>query len=310
MPGIGVINNPKSRQNQKHPERIKTLGYILGTEGSSKATNSLDELEDCLKDFKKRKIDILAINGGDGSNHLTLTKLIEVYKKQPLPKIALLRGGTLNTISTSFGIKGDPKYLLHNLSYKYAEGLPFETHQADLMNVNGKYCFLFGNGFVANFMHTYYKTGTPSPWQGIKTAAKGIASAIVNGKLVKEWFRPVHAKVTVDGNDLGITRFSSMLSGTMEDIGVGFKPWNRAFDVPNTFHIHFMDCSPFDLLPDVPLIWFGRPIHPKCTQEFLAKHVTIEAEEGFHYTQDGDMYFCEDGKMDISLGPRIEIIIS
>lgn len=309
MPGIGVINNPKSRQNKKHPTRIKTLGYILGEEGSSKATNSIDELEDCLKDFRKRKIDILAINGGDGSNHVTLTKLIEVYKGQPLPKISLLRGGTLNTISASFGIKGDPQYLLHNLSYKYSEGLQFEIKEADLMKINGMYAFLFGNGFVANFMHTYYETGNPSPWQGVKTLFRGIASAIANGKLAKDWFKPVIGRVTVDEEEIPLERFSAILAGSMEDIGVGFKPWNRAFDVPQSFHIHFADGSPFQILPDIPFIWFGRPMHPTNTQEYVAKHVTIEAEEGFHYTLDGDMYFCEDGKMDISVGPRVQVIV-
>ncbi len=309
MPGIGVINNPKARQNLKNPDRIRLLAYILGDKGDSKATQNFDELEDSLKEFKRREIDILAVNGGDGSNHVTLTKLIEVYGDQPLPKIALLRGGTLNTISCAFGIKGKPAYLLHNLADKYGHGEEFTTMDADLMNCNGKYSFLFGNGVVANFMHTYYSSGTPSPTQGVITLVKGIASAITGTQLAKGWFKPVKAKVTVDGEVLPFEQFSSIMAGTMTDIGVGFKPWYRAFDEPHTFHILFLTCKPLELLPEVPRFYFARPIHPKNGSETLAKHVLIEAEEAFHFTQDGDLYTCDDGRMDISIGPRVTMII-
>ncbi len=309
MPGIGVINNPRSRQNKRHPERIRKLGYMLGEGGTSKATWSFEDLESCAREFKERDIDILAINGGDGSNHVTLTKFIEVYGDKPLPKIALLRGGTLNTISDSFGIKGEPRYLLYNVVDKYSNHEPFTEMQADLMKINGMYGFLFGNGIVANFMDSYYETGTPSVWQGVKTLVKGASSAAVGGPLAKAWFEPIRARMTIDGQAVEVDRFTSMLAGTVKEIGVGFAPWPRAFEVPHTFAFSFFTTGPLGFLPELPYFYLHRPIHPKTGGETLARSVHIEAEKAFSYTLDGDMYTCEDGRMDITIGPRITIIV-
>lgn len=309
MSGIGVINNPKSRQNINNPDRISLLGYILGEAGSSRATHTFEELEDCLREFRKREIDILAINGGDGSNHVTLTKLIEIYGSRPLPKVALLRGGTLNTISRSFNIKGKPDYLLHSVAAKFSKGEAFKTTEANLMNVNGQYAFLFGNGFVANFMNTYYSTGTPSPIHGLRTLVKGIISVITGTRLAKDWVKPIKARVTVDGEVLDQQSFVSILAGTVEDIGVGFKPWARAFDIENLYHVLFIDCSPLDIVSQLSHFYRNRPLHPKLGAERTASQMTIEAEDAFYYTLDGDMYNCEDGKMNISIGPRVTIIV-
>ncbi|RJO69573.1 MAG: hypothetical protein C4523_06040 [Myxococcales bacterium] len=309
MAGIGVINNPRSRQNVRNPERIPKLGYILGGRGESKETRTFEELEDCLREFKRLSIDILAINGGDGSTHVTLTKLIEVYGEQPLPMIALLRGGTLNTISASFGIKGQPDYILYNIAAKYAEGAPFKTHETNLINANGKYSFLYGNGFVANFMQTYYATGRPSPSHGVAVMLRGVASIFTGAGLARRWFEPVQAVVTIDGETLPDRAFTAMLAATVENIGVGFRPWCRAFWEPDKFHAICFTSSPLSFAPDIPLVWFARPIHPRNAHEMLAKEMTIEAEKPFYYTQDGDMYTCEDGKMKIAIGPRVTIIV-
>ena len=309
MPGIGIINNPRSKKNLLYPDRIRKLGYLLGERGESKATKSLEELEDCLGEFKKQKIDILAINGGDGSNHVTLTKLVKLWGRDPLPKIALLRGGTLNTIARSFGINGRPEYILHNIAGKYSEGLPFKTTVANLLCVNGKYSFLFGNGVVANFMKHYYDTGKPSPSHGVKVVAEGVFSAIAGTPLAKKWLKPVVADVTIDGEKQGLREFTSILAATIEDIGVGFKPWFRAFDEMDNFHILLFHGSAVQIIKEMPYFYFGRPPSPRLTAETLAKHVHLEAEEPFSYTLDGDMYECEDGIMDLSIGPRVEIIL-
>jgi diacylglycerol kinase family enzyme len=309
MPGIGIINNPKSKQNRLHPERIRMLGYILGHGGESKATHTFEELEECLLEFKRLEIDILAINGGDGSNHHTISKLIDLYGDQKLPKIALLRGGTLNTISRGFDIKGNPAGILHRVATKYAEGKPFVIKECDLMNVNGMYSFLFGNGIVAKYMKTYYETGEPSPSHGVKIVLKGIFSAITGGKLTREWFEPICAKVWVDGDKLESERFTSIIAGSMEDIGVGFKPWIRAFTEDRKFHCLFITAKPLTFIWDIPYFYFARPMHPRSGSEAVCSHIHIEADAPFVYNQDGDMHECQDGIMDIRVGPRVEIIV-
>jgi diacylglycerol kinase family enzyme len=311
VPGIGVVNNPNSKKNIQHPQRMHKLGYILGEKGSARMTQSMDELEDCLEEFHDRKIDILAVNGGDGSLHITMTKLIELYGKNgtQLPMLAILRGGTLNTVARSFKIKGRPEHTLYNIADRYGEGLPLNTQQANLLKVNDRYSFLFGNGLIANFMHTYYTGGKPSPFLGVKTLFRGLGSAAAGTQLTKDWFKKVEAKVWVEGEELPLNRFTSILAATIPDIGVGFKPFFRAFERLDSFHVLFYTCTPGQFAAELPNIYMGRPNRPRMGMEMLAKRIVVEASEPFHYTQDGDMYVCRDGRMEISIGPRITVVV-
>jgi diacylglycerol kinase family enzyme len=309
--GIGIVNNPRSKRNIKNPGSIRKLGYLLGDKGESKTTGSLLELDDCLRGFLEKKIDILAINGGDGSNQVALHKLIEIQKETgaPMPMIAFLRGGTLNTIARGFNIKGSPESILANIARKYGEGFEFETVTANVLKIDGRHGFLFGNGLIANFMNTYYTTGKPSPAHGVLTMLKGVASALTGTQLSKDWFKKIEARVTVEGVEIPVTHFTSILAATIKDIGVGFQPFYRAFEELDSFHVLFYTCTPMEFAAELPYIYMARPIRDRMGTETLAKHVTIEAKEPFHYTLDGDMYVHKSGKMDIEIGPRLTVIV-
>jgi diacylglycerol kinase (ATP) len=107
--GIGVISNPNSRRNRRYPEQMNRLAYLLGEDDQGVTTRSAEDVVDVAKRFRDAEIDILALNGGDGTNHVTLTTFIEVYGDQPLPMVALLRGGTMNTVSNPSGSAATPR---------------------------------------------------------------------------------------------------------------------------------------------------------------------------------------------------------
>ncbi|MBI4124930.1 MAG: sphingosine kinase, partial [Deltaproteobacteria bacterium] len=86
MAGIGVILNPYSRSNRKNPERAEELGFIVGDKGSCYATHSIEDVKKLAREFKSRSIDIIGIAGGDGTYQKTLTVLVHVYGRDPLPK--------------------------------------------------------------------------------------------------------------------------------------------------------------------------------------------------------------------------------
>jgi len=309
MPGIGVISNPRSRQNLKHPDRIRRLAYILGQGGSSKATKSFEELDQVIDEFKRQEIDILALNGGDGTNHVVLTAMMKAYGDKPLPKIALLRGGTLNTISNACDIKGRPSGILFNITEKYSNGEAFEITERDLLKIGDMYGFIFGNGIVANFMETYYASGSPSPTQGALTLARGIGSMFIGGPTIRKWMEKVYAKVTVDGEVLPMREWVSIFGSTIREIGLNFRVFHRCEEEPHSFHMLTLVSHPVWLVADLPHIYFGRPLHPCVGYETVAKDVLIEAEHPFGYTIDGDMHKCESGTLRLTVGPRLQLIV-
>ena len=123
MAGIGVVLNPKSRKNLRDPRAALRLARTLGDHGVVRTARSKDDLARIAEDFRKLKIDVLGISGGDGTNHVTITGFLEVYADEPLPPLAFLRGGTMNTVANSVGVpRGRPDGLLAGLIARYDRG--------------------------------------------------------------------------------------------------------------------------------------------------------------------------------------------
>ena len=69
-------------------------------------TASLDDLPAAAESLFADGIELLGINGGDGTVHLTLTALLRAAAGRPLPALALLPGGT--TSMSARGVNGGP----------------------------------------------------------------------------------------------------------------------------------------------------------------------------------------------------------
>ncbi len=307
--GIGVIVNPFSRQNKKNPDRINKLAYIVGSHGTIAATKSLSELEDVAIEFKKQGVEILALSGGDGTNHITLTKFIEVYGDTPLPKIALLRGGTMNTIADSIGIRGDSNQILFNIVEKYHNNTPFKTVKRNVMNIDGRYGFLFANGVAFNFLKEYYSGSTPTPAKAAAILSRGVLSAIRGGDFAKWLFKKFSAKITVDGYVWPHREYFMIVAATIDNLGFGFNPFVKVFDKPNCFDIVGVLCEAMDVAIALPSIRLGRPLDPKKFIDAAAEEVIFEAEEPMKYTIDGDIYESQE-RMIMKVGPKLELIVS
>ena len=73
MGGIGVVHNPFARGNMRRPWVVKKLHEVVAGAGDLWETRNVNELPKVAENFLRRKLDILAINGGDGTLHLVLS---------------------------------------------------------------------------------------------------------------------------------------------------------------------------------------------------------------------------------------------
>ena len=307
MAGIGVVLNPYSRRYRKNPEKLKKMGFIVGEKGAFAPTTDMSDLRRVAEEFKKREIDILALSGGDGTNHISLTHFIQVYGDQPLPKIAFLRGGTLNTVAFSCGIFGSPEKILSNLLYKYHEDEPFETIDVDMMKVNGQYGFIWGCGVISRFMEAYYKEGVPSPALAGWTLLKGVGSSLINGPFACRMFERMDAEVIIGGKSWPFKNYSAIFAGSVQYIGLSFRVFHLAGQ-QGRFHVIGFAMPPRNLLKHIPLLFLGRPVNSPNFIEEAAPEMTIRLAAPQGYTIDGDMYPPVD-RFDISMGPKLTVIV-
>jgi diacylglycerol kinase (ATP) len=310
MPGIGLITNPRARTNQKDPAQMRRLGYLLGSRGLPEATKSLDDLYRVAEEFRATGIDILGVNGGDGTIGTTLTAFIKVYRAAgtPLPLVAILRGGTMNTIANSIGIKGAPGKLLFDLLDRYHNLEPFTYYEREVLKVGDDYGFLFGNGVIHNYLKAYYSTGNPSPQVAAKVLFRAIISSITGSEFSRALTRRFRAHVTADGRDWAVTDFITVAAATVEQIGLGFAPFYRTNERPGTFACLGIHTTAMGFVTELPRVRLARPMRRDKVIDVVARHVHFESDEPLEYMLDGDTH--QTGTtLEIELGPRLRFIV-
>ena len=140
MPGIGVVVNPHAGANRSAgPERVEVFSDVVGNDGLVRVTESLASIEEVAREFRDRGTEILAVCGGDGSYHCTLTGFRAVYKDAPLPMLLPLRAGTINYLADAIGgRRGKPEQVLARVVRDHRKGRTHETVERDLLRVNGR----------------------------------------------------------------------------------------------------------------------------------------------------------------------------
>ncbi len=308
MSGIGIITNPYSKKNIKTPGHKIMMGYILGNRGHYKITESLEDLSKVAEEFKSQEIDILGINGGDGTIQKTITTFISVYGKDKLPKIALLRGGTMNVIANNLNIKGSSKTLLLDLVEKYHAADPFDYAKLQTIKCNDQYGFIFTSGFASNFLEEYYKNKS-GPLGAIFFAIKLALGIFRKNSLIHQITKP--ATLTIQGKTLPETSNTSntILISTLNYLPLRLKLFNRIKKGMKRFQAFFINRRPFELVKLVLNVFFRLPLNKKNIIELLSDEIILSSDQGILVGLDGDL-FGEQKNVRISLGPELTFILN
>jgi len=320
MSGIGVVLNPRSRRNLRDPQAATRLARALGDHGIVRQARSLDELYVIAEDFKQLSIDVLGISGGDGTNHVTITGFLDVYGARALPQLAFLRGGTMNTVANSVGVDhGGPEGLLGRLMRAYAEraSRPLANVERHVMKIgdahSAHYGFLFGTGVVYGFLAEYYANGEPSPLVAARTLLRGVGSTIVQGEMIQRMARPFRGSATLvqEGREIDWSErdYLAIAAGTIDHIGLNFRPFHRYAERPGTFHALGIHTSPLQFVREMPRIWRAEAMRPGRTDDATATRMVVRSADGtVRYMIDGDLHE-KHGEVEVTVGPRVKIIV-
>ena len=105
---VGLISNPASGHNRDQFEDIRVhIGQISSIH--HRITHSPADIAPVLRELAALNIEVLAINGGDGTVSAILGELLESRLFVRPPLIALLPGGTANMNAGDIGVRGSLK---------------------------------------------------------------------------------------------------------------------------------------------------------------------------------------------------------
>jgi diacylglycerol kinase family enzyme len=251
---------------------------------------------------------VIAIHGGDGTLHRTLSALIAAYGARALPPVAILPGGTMNVVASSLGIRVKPETLLAELAAGERAGTAPNTIHRRCLRVGNDYGFIFGNGLLANFLEEYYARGSYGAWRAVWIVFRILISLLTTRRYAQRIFRRFRGFVQVDGSRLPRTQLTGLGAGTVSEIGFRLKLHHRADDDPDRMGGLAIHGGPLSLLFDVLDVRLGRGLSPKRATSFVATRLSIEPEEPESaYTLDGDLYMSQ-GPLTVEVGPALEIV--
>jgi diacylglycerol kinase family enzyme len=318
---IGVITNPRAGKNVENSVRIERLKRILGRDGIFHETQTREEISNAARKFRRLGIDILVIDGGDGTLHHTLSAFIPIYHDTDLPPIVLLRGGTMNTVARSLGIKGLSEAILGGILSTVKKGGSFEVVRTNILKVNDRYGFIFGVGFPVSLLKAYYRGAGRGKGKTTRVFLKILYSTLKKRDVESNFFHAFKAEIRLDEEKLPARKYTAILGATVKDVGLGFKPTRRAGEREGVFQILCCDMGEregvfqilcCDMGPErtgltVFKALLGMELMDSRLLDRLATRCTITVEKPVDMQIDGEI-FKDQKEIYLHVGPAIRFI--
>ncbi len=310
MAGIGVVVNPHAGANRhRGPGRVERLASIVGADGIVRATESVGVIEEVAREFRDRGVTVLAICGGDGSYHCTLTGFRAVYGDAPLPMLLPLRAGTINYIADSVGRRGGrPEQVLARVVRDYRRGHTYETTERDLLCVNGReYGFLLSFGTTVNYLRAYYALDKQGPWQAARLLTRLIMSALGDTHISRAVFQAIGADVECDGLPVPFRQFTFFFAATVDRIALGFRPTYLGTRKRGFFHVLGGPISALRLIRRIGRIYRGFPTGEPELFDNLGQRLVIRFFRPEYWMLDGDILPPTE-TLEVEVGGRVTLI--
>jgi hypothetical protein len=113
-----------------------------------------------------------------------------------------------------------------------------------------------------------------------------------------------------DGTSWEERDYLTVVGATIDQIGLGFRPFFRSNERDGAFHLLGIYASPFQLVCNLPRIKAARPMREGRTYDAATERATIRSADGImRYTIDGDLHEHA-GEIEISTGPKVKIVVA
>lgn len=321
-PRLSLVWNGRAGIHTRRAGLGKVVGDILARPPNPQRVydpRTLAELEETARHIHRDMPNIVAIAGGDGTIHRTLTailrNLVDAHGAA-LPEILIIPVGTMNNVASALGAtRFPPVAFAERIVAKINAHVPLDYVHAYPLRVNGEYGFLYGAALPVHLLERYYAGGTTV---GAMRGFQIVAGTLLDELLGLLPFRrshqlltkPVHARVVLPVIHGAVanppTTHTGLMVAAIDQVGVGCRAMPDARKVPGKFMVRSTQLSFLGLIGNLLRIWTGQSL--PSTFDAVTPKVIIEYTEPTVTMVDGDLKPPTTRDV-IECGPMLKFII-
>jgi diacylglycerol kinase (ATP) len=297
MNKIGVLSNPLSRSNKRHLRGVEEF-LALHQDVIHLRLENFELLHGLLLEFAAADVDVLVINGGDGTISAVLTEIFEREAFAQPPIIAVLPGGTSNTIARDVGMLGNRVSSLRRLVHivrtadcqRYVQERPLirVSYDQEASAVVGMF---FGTAGVCDAVslrrRIFPQSWIPDPLAGGLTLLYVLANVII-GRLERV-LTSHEIDVAFDPDAHCPQRYSALIATTLKRIFLGSYPfWG---DTRQNLHVTSIRSPASDLVRQAYRLLYGKDKQNLPTSTYRSESVEcVELHMQCAFNLDGEFF--------------------
>ena len=302
-----LIYSQQSRRTKRDPSLPARVYALLPSGSLLCGTRTLSEISAALRDCASAHVETLFVLGGDGTHRLVIDAAIAAFGEASLPRLRFLRGGTMNTVCNALGLPRAQPEMLARLAL---DGQAREVLRP-LLRVNAgdrtHHGFLFGTGVMPRFLQRYEQSGSPTTMDGVRTLGEVLAECVAFAP--KKILSLDALRIGIDDGAWFESRALTVGAATVDQIGLGFRPFHGAQESQDAFRAFVLDGPAWRIPLCLPAVRIGRSFPAAVAQEHLCTSLRLEGTQGpIQFMIDGDLF---DGshKISVCLGPSLRLLV-
>jgi diacylglycerol kinase (ATP) len=238
---VGVLTNPHSGGNKSGGRAIYDV-LAKSPDTVHLEACEPESIAGALSKFAQHGIDLIIINGGDGTIQATLTSLGNDDFFDSPPLLALLRSGTTSMLSRDIGIPGSPAVALQSiLEWANRPNKDFSVLARPVLRIQrfGQpplFGMFFGAGLICRGIKLFHSKDNPKGWRGqlmpTITMMRLLLSILLKGR---DKTATLTSNISIDGGAPQAGEVHLLLASTLERLFLGMRPYWGEDDGP----VHF-----------------------------------------------------------------------
>ncbi len=309
QPCVGMIYNPRSHRNRGRDLDASIAPHIFLAQPGNR-----DQLPQALAEFAERKIELLIINGGDGTVRDVLTSGMGVFGDD-WPAIAVLPKGKTNALTVD--LEAPNNWSLQGAIEAFANGrrierAPIIIHPEDDPEARA-YGFILGAGALTLGTEAgqgAHRLGAFNSLAVGVTTFWGVLQLL--GRRTNPWRRGVELDIRLepDGTPLGHSglgdpkRRQLLVASTMQRLPAGLKPFGPHKDGLKLAVLDQVSRRTTALLPVIVAGWTPDDLPRRGYHQLSTTGFTMKLDEPF--ILDGEGF--PPGRYRVTTGPQLNFV--